>query len=102
LHNIYQDAETRWLSTNAEESAKVLKDHFEKNVFNRNEESSFDARIFNDPIQCDPKLGEAVTPRFNVQSKKMKTEKAIGKNGLPPEAFTRAPPIDNTCRRVHD
>jgi hypothetical protein len=30
------------LASNQEESAKFFKDHFEKNVFNRNEESSYD------------------------------------------------------------
>jgi hypothetical protein len=78
------------LARTEEESAKVFKDHFEKNVFNRNEESSYEDSIFDeiDPIPCDPKLGEIVTSS-EIQSaiKKMKTEKAPGKNGLPPEAY---------------
>jgi hypothetical protein len=49
-----------------------FKDHFEKNVFNRNEESSYDDTIFDeiDPIPCDPRLGDPVTLlKFNTQSK---------------------------------
>jgi hypothetical protein len=40
-----------------------FKDHFEKNAFNRNEESSYDDTIFNeiDPIPCDPNIGEVPT-----------------------------------------
>jgi hypothetical protein len=40
------------LASNDEESAQVFKDHFEKNVFNLNEESSYEDSIFNeiDPI----------------------------------------------------
>jgi hypothetical protein len=40
-----------------------FKDHFEKNVFNRNEESSYDDTIFDeiDPIPCDQRLGDPVT-----------------------------------------
>ena len=78
------------LARNAEESAKVFKDHFEKNVFNRNEESSYEDSIFDeiDPIPCDPKLGEIVTSsEIQRAIKKMKTEKAPGKNGPPPEAY---------------
>jgi hypothetical protein len=78
------------MASNEEESAKVFKDHFEKNVFNRNEESSYDDTIFDeiDPIPCDPKLGEVANPReIKHAIRKMKTEKAPGKNGLPPEAY---------------
>jgi hypothetical protein len=59
-------------------------------LYNRNEESCFDASIFNenDPIRCDPKLGDAVTPAETQRAiQKMKTEKAPGKNGLSPEAY---------------
>jgi hypothetical protein len=78
------------LASNQEESAKVFKDHFEKNVFNRNEESSYDDTIFDeiDPVPCDPRLGDPVTSsEIHYAIKKMKTEKAPGKNGLPPEAY---------------
>jgi hypothetical protein len=62
---------------------------FRKNVFNRNEESSYDDTIFDeiDLIPCDQDL-ESVTPsEIQHAIKKMKTEKAPGKNGLPPEAY---------------
>jgi hypothetical protein len=36
------------LARNQEESAEVFKDHFEKNVFNRTEESSYDDTIFDE------------------------------------------------------
>jgi hypothetical protein len=61
------------LASNQEESAKVFKDHFEKNVFNRNEASSYDDSIFDeiDPIPCDPRLGDPVTlSKFSTQSKR--------------------------------
>ena len=78
------------LASNQEESAAVFKDHFEKNVFNRNEETSYDDTIFDeiDPIPCDPRLGDPVTAsEIQYAIKKMKTEKAPGKNGIPPEAY---------------
>jgi hypothetical protein len=59
------------------------------NMFNRNEESSYDDTIFDkiDPITCDPKLGEDMnSSEIKYAIRKMKTEKAPGKNGLPPEA----------------
>jgi hypothetical protein len=39
-------------------------------------------------IPCDPRLGDPVTPsKIQHAIQKMKTEKAPGKNGIPPEAF---------------
>jgi hypothetical protein len=80
------------LASNQVESAKVFKDHFEKNAFNRNEASSYDDTIFDeiDPIPCDPRLGDPVTlSEIQYAIKKMKTEKAPVKNGIiPPEAYT--------------
>jgi hypothetical protein len=78
------------LAINQEESVKVFKYHFEKNVFNRNEETSYDDTIFNEinPILCDPNLGEVPTPpEIQHAVRKIKTEEAPGKNGLPPEAL---------------
>jgi hypothetical protein len=79
------------LAINQEESAKVFKDHFAKTVsFNRNEESSYDDASFDeiDPIACDPRLGDPVTlSEIQYAAQKMKTEKAPGMNGIPPEAY---------------
>jgi hypothetical protein len=59
------------LASNQEESAKVL-NHFEKNVFNRNEESSYDDTIFDeiDPIPCDQRLGIPLLLKSNTQSRR--------------------------------
>jgi hypothetical protein len=81
------------LASNQEESAKVLKVHFEKNVFNRNEESSYSTMTLSSTkstrfLPCDPGFGDPVTlSEIQYAIKKMKTEKAPGKNRIAPEAY---------------
>jgi hypothetical protein len=68
-----------------------LKTTSKKSVINRNEESSYpyDDTIFDgiDPIPCDPRIGDPVTSsEIQHAIQNMKTEKAPGKDGIPPEA----------------
>jgi hypothetical protein len=78
------------LARNEEESAKVFRKHFEENVFNRNEQSSYDPTVLDeiDQVPINNHLGTTPTDKEIRQAlSKMQYEKSPGRNGIPTEAF---------------